>query len=497
MIATVLSFGVSLGISFFLSPYMVKTLGAEVYGFIPLINNFINIMQIVTVAINSMASRFITISFFRKEYEKANKYFSSVLIANIVICVILIIPVSFVILFVDKVFSVPAGYLRDVQISFAILMLNFVISVSGSVFSVGTFVANRLELSSLRSIVAQSLRAFSIIALFLLFNPSIVLVVISTFSATIYTVVTNMRLTKKLVPELKISRRNFDKNSIKELFGAGVWNSIGTLSYDLFTGLDLMIANIFISATAMGVLSVSKTLPSTINALVSTIVSVFMPSLTQFYAKGEKQKILDAFTDANKIMLLFIAPILSFLIGFGDKFYSLWMPTLDSTTLQILSICAILPLYLCIGSKGLANIFAVVNKIKVPTLVTLGLAVASTTTVFILLNFTQMGIYAIAIVSAVYLVIKEMIFVPIYSAKCLNVPFMSLFINVIKCAVIVVICSAISYIFSSMVDATDWLSLIEWGIISSVAICAFILLTLFKKSDYMKLLSKIKRNKKA
>lgn len=475
---------------------MVKTLGADVYGFIPLINNFINIMQIVTVAINSMASRFITVSFFRKEYEKANKYFSSVLIANIVICVILIIPVSFVILFVDKVFSVPAGYVKDVQIAFVILMVNFVISVSCSVFSVGTFVANRLELSSLRSIVAQSLRAFSIIALFLLFKPSIVLVVTSTFAATLYTVITNIRLTKKLVPELKISPKNFDKTSIKELFSAGVWNSIGTLSYDLFTGLDLMIANVFISATAMGVLSVSKTMPSTINALVTTIVSVFLPSLTQFYAKGEKQKILDAFSDANKIMLLFIAPILSFLVGFGDKFYSLWMPTLDSGELQILSICAILPLYLSIGSKGLANIFAVVNKIKVPTLVTLGLAAASTTTVFLLLRFTQMGIYAIAIASAIYLVIKEIVFVPIYSAKCLGVKTFSLMKNVIKCMIVVVVASGISYLFSLSVKISSWADLIIWGAISSIVICAFILFVLFRKKDYINLLSKLKGARK-
>jgi O-antigen/teichoic acid export membrane protein len=250
-----------LGISFFLSPYLVKTLGEEVYGFVPMINNLINMIQIATIAINSMASRFITISFHRKEYDKANKYFSSVLIANVVTSLLLLVVVGGVILYVDKIFSIPTGYKTDVQISFAVLLVNFIIHLCCSVFTVGTFITNRLELSSIRSIVSQCLRGLTILFLFGLFAPSIVFVVSSTLISTIYVAFTNYILTKRLVPQLKISHRNFDKKCIKELFSSGIWNSLGTLSYDLFAELDLVIANIFISASAMGVLSVSKTVP--------------------------------------------------------------------------------------------------------------------------------------------------------------------------------------------------------------------------------------------
>ena len=163
---------------------------------------------------------------------------------------------------------------------------------------------------------------------------------------------------------------------------------------------------------------------------------------------------------------------------------------MDSSTLQILSICAILPLYLSLGSKGLANTFAVVNKIKVPTLVTLAFAVASTVTVFTFLKFTDMGIYAIAIVSSSYLVLKESVFVPIYASKCLDVKVWGLMKNVLKCILVVVVCSCISYLCSRFANITGWMSLIVWGIISSIAVCAFILLTLFKKRDYINLFNK-------
>ena len=66
IIASFVAFGVSMGINFFLSPYIVKTVGTEAYGFVQLANNFINYFSILTIALNSMSSRFISVSYFKK-----------------------------------------------------------------------------------------------------------------------------------------------------------------------------------------------------------------------------------------------------------------------------------------------------------------------------------------------------------------------------------------------------------------------------------------------
>ena len=42
MTSNFLSLAVTFGISFFLSPYIVKTVGVEAYGFVGLANNFIS-----------------------------------------------------------------------------------------------------------------------------------------------------------------------------------------------------------------------------------------------------------------------------------------------------------------------------------------------------------------------------------------------------------------------------------------------------------------------
>ena len=89
LLAQIVMFGVNLCISFFLVPYITEVIGVDAYGFVGLANDFVSYAQIVTVAINSMASRFITIKIHEGDKEEANKFYSSVVIANIILSIIL------------------------------------------------------------------------------------------------------------------------------------------------------------------------------------------------------------------------------------------------------------------------------------------------------------------------------------------------------------------------------------------------------------------------
>ena len=57
--AALITLGVQMFISFWLSPFVVGKLGEEAYGFINLANNFVSYASLVSVAINSMACRYI------------------------------------------------------------------------------------------------------------------------------------------------------------------------------------------------------------------------------------------------------------------------------------------------------------------------------------------------------------------------------------------------------------------------------------------------------
>ena len=89
LVCQLLVFTFNLIINFFMTPYMLSKLGTEAYGFIGLINNFISYLSIVTVALNSLAGRYITISYHRNKKRLYEEYYSSVFFANLFLSVLI------------------------------------------------------------------------------------------------------------------------------------------------------------------------------------------------------------------------------------------------------------------------------------------------------------------------------------------------------------------------------------------------------------------------
>ena len=146
MTAQLTAFLVNLGISFVLTPIIDKMIPNS-YGYVNIANNFVMWAQVVVSALNTLASRYITIHLHKGEEQEASEYFSSVFFANMIMAAIFLLPAIFVILYVDRMFQVPAAVLSDVQILWAFVFLNFFISIITSVFSTSTYSMNRLELS--------------------------------------------------------------------------------------------------------------------------------------------------------------------------------------------------------------------------------------------------------------------------------------------------------------------------------------------------------------
>ncbi|MBR2701188.1 MAG: oligosaccharide flippase family protein, partial [Erysipelotrichaceae bacterium] len=134
LLAQIVVIGVNLVISFFFVPYATEVIGESSYGFVGLANDFVGYAQIITVAINSMAGRFIAIKMFEKRYDEANKYYSSVIISNLVISGVLFVIGLFFVIFIDKLVEVPASLLTDVRLLFSFIFLNFIITVITSTF---------------------------------------------------------------------------------------------------------------------------------------------------------------------------------------------------------------------------------------------------------------------------------------------------------------------------------------------------------------------------
>lgn len=502
MIASIFSFIVNLGISFLVTPFIVEKLGEEAYGFTLLANNFVTYGSIVTIALNSMAGRFISIAIHRKDEKSAETYYSSVFVANMVISLVLAIVSLFIVIRLKSLINVSDTLYRDVQITFALAFINFLISVISAVFTVATFVTNTLHLSSIRNIISNVIRVVIIIPMFAFLSPRIFYISIAAIASTVFIAISNYYLSNRLLPNLKIKFSKFSFKAIKEIISAGIWNSVNSLSTMLLTGLDLLIANLFISPAAMGILSVAKTVPTSILSFLGTIGNIFTPQFTILYAKNDIKGLVKEVKFSIKFFsFLMTVPLAGFII-FGTEFFTLWLPSKTASEIleiQILSVLTIGPNLVSSYIFSLYSINSVTNKLKVPVLLTLGLSVLSTGIVFILLKTTSLGVYAIAGVSSTILILRILIFVPTYAAHNLKVKLTTFYKPLFLALGTFALLLGVFYGVNKFVTINSWLSLAIVAIaVGALGYCisfACILNREEKSKVKNMLLSKIKRGK--
>jgi len=468
MSANILAFAVNIGIGFFLTPYIIKTVGSEAYGFVGLANNFVSYASLITIALNSMAGRFITIEIHKADNMGANKYFNSVLLANTLMAIFLTIPSILIVLFLNKIINVSSSIYSDVQLLFVFIFLNFIISSVGSTFAIATFARNRLDISSMRGIESNILRVILLVGLFYFFKPSISYLGISVFIATVYIFISNIYYTKKLLPELKINKRFFDLKAVIELTSSGVWNTIMRLGQLLLDGLDLLITNLFISAAAMGTLAIAKTVPTFIISFVGMLAGVFVPAFTIKYAQNNILGLIKDIKQSMKIMGILVAIPISMLIAFGDIFYSLWTPTEDAKVLQTLSIITVSTLIISGSINSIYNVFTVTNKLKTNALWLISTGLINALLVFFLLNTTSWGLYAVTGVSAAISILRNLIYTAPYGAKYLGSKWTTFFPEIFRSIVSVLVITVIGLLLRLVTNIDTWIELFVFGGIGGI-----------------------------
>ena len=287
MAASVVVFLVQLVMSFWVTPYVIEKLGESAYGFVTLALNFTEYATLLTVAINSMASRFISISYNQGKYDEANEYFSSVFWFNIILSGIILIFSLFLVWNINSVINVSDAQLNDVKITFALTFFNLIMSFISTCYVATPFVTNRMDINAYVQIVAKVVKLVLTVLLFILLIPRIYYVALANLIATNVALVIYIYIKKILTPEFSVKTSFFNFKKLIVIAKSGLWMLLSNLSSLLLNGMDLLIANLLISPDAMGRLSVSKQLPMAVSSLLGYMANIFTASLTQLVAMNK------------------------------------------------------------------------------------------------------------------------------------------------------------------------------------------------------------------
>ena len=424
---------------------------------------------IITSAIGSMAGRFITISIYQNDNEKAKSYFNTVFVCNLFLSIIFSIVTIIIVLNISFILNVPEYLKKDVQWLFAFMCLSMLLTLSTSILGIGTFTKNRIDLNSSRTALTNIIRVSLILLLFWLYKPSIIYMSLSAVGANLFYVYYNIKFKKKLLPEININpKKYFSYPALKEMLSSGIWNSINQLSNALLNQLDLLITNIFIGVAITGDYSIAKMVPILILNFLAMLSSTFIPHFNILFAQNKMQELLFEIKKSMQIIGLLISIPIGFLLIYSDCFFKLWVPQENATFLYWLSFITMLPMILGGSINPIFGIFTVTNKLKIPSLVLLIAGLLNTTIIYILLKTTSLGIWAIPLTGAIQSILRNSIFTPVYGALCLkqkwHIFFPTMLKTIFEMLVVIILC----LITKQYVEITTWSHFIEIFLLVSI-----------------------------
>ena len=481
--ANLVSVVVSLSISFLLTPYLIDTAGKEAYSFFPLANNFVSYMSIITLALNSMASRFITISLVQNDVNKAHRYFSSVFFSNVLLSAILLLPCLIITVFIDRFLNIPTELIGDVRILFGLVFASMIVNLVFSVYDVSTFATNRMDLRGGKDILQNVLRAALLILLYRFCTASVVYLGVAALFTMLFNGVVQYIFTRKLLPDYRVRLAEFDKTAVKEILSSGVWNSINSIGSILLQSVSLLIANVMIGAAESADLSIVQTLSNLMTTVICAIYGVLLSRISLVYARGDTDATVAEVHFSQKMLGLISTTPGVLIVIFGKAFYSLWVPDLDSGYLQALSVANIIPVLIHSSMWTVYGLNVTNNKLKQPALVLILTGAISALLSVVLIKVFDMGTLALPVASAVCNILFYVVYLPAYAAKEMGVRPLTFYPHMGRSLVFCAVMILALYPLVEHLAIFSWIAFFGYGAVAGCLGLVLYILICFTKQD--------------
>jgi len=493
LIANLFTHGVSMLVSFLLTPYLVNHLGKEIYGFYGLANNVVNYITIVSVALNSMAAKYITVELVRGQEVKAKQYYSSIFFSNFAFTVLLTPFLTVIVCNIQNIFVVSHVYLRDVKILFSLVFTAMLLRFITSVFGTATYASNRIDLRAYSDLVKSILKVVLFISLFAIVKPSIIYVGLVLFILEFYNAFVQLYLARRLTPTLVIKRYYFNIKLVWSTLRIGFWNSLNQLGDLLLSSSDLIIGNIMLGEVAGGNLSIIKTMPTLISGVITAINAVFMPRIATRYGQGNKNALVAEVNMSQRIMGVFITSIVMLIILFGKEFFNLWVPGNDSQLLMELSALEVSRMMIIGVVWPVSNLNIVMDKIKIPSILVIVSGILNIASMYFLISFTGLGIYVIPLTTLILSGFFYGVFIPLYASKLMGLKWNTYMTPVLEMIISAILIWCIVIPIKSMLVINSWFHFFLYGGICGLISLALCLLVYIKPKNILSIIYQLNK----
>ncbi len=318
------AFAATMAVSFFLAPYLIRTLGDARYGVWCVVEAILAYFTLFDLGIASCLVRYVAKHHAVNERTELNRIVSASLVIFTCAagCVLLIggVLVPFVAPGLDR----KLGESGDVAPFMLLMLANLAITLPLSVFPTILDGLQRFAVKSVMRLLFLGGRVGGIIYV-METQPGLLTL------AIVYTMVNLLEqaamawLSFRFLPGLQISRRLVDRPTLKQVRGYSVDAFLAMLSGRITVQTGAIVIGGFLTAAAAAHYAVAARLVEVAKNLLRSITTTLTPAVSEREARGDINGVRRVLLDGTRCVLYLVLPVHLGLLFFGRPFLVKWI----------------------------------------------------------------------------------------------------------------------------------------------------------------------------
>ncbi|MHC4985803.1 MAG: lipopolysaccharide biosynthesis protein [Planctomycetota bacterium] len=314
----------NLAVMFFLSPFIIHSLGKVDYGVWCLLVAVTGYMGLLDIGIRASTGRFVIFHTGRDEHDHVNAVVQNAMGFFTALVMVLVIAAIFLGWWFPDLFDVGNSYRAVATLILPLLAVNIWVTAFSTVMSSVLASRDRYDLVQLVNLVTIGVRAGGTVLVLTLGWGLLGLVGVLLAAQTVG-LVGNVLLAHRVSGSLKVWPFHIRRDRLRELIAFSIPVGVAAVAYKIIHQTDLVVVGAATNVALVTVYAIGALLPEYVWGFVDQVCMTFFPPIQRAAARDDHPPMHGAYLRQGRMALLVGLPIYVGIMIFGPRFLELWM----------------------------------------------------------------------------------------------------------------------------------------------------------------------------
>jgi O-antigen/teichoic acid export membrane protein len=291
-----------LAVAFFTTPLLTHGLGPERFGIWVIVGAIIPYLEILELGFAATTVTMMARHTASGETDRVQAIVNTSLFVLIIPGLLCFGLACVVAMILPHVVTIVPNQVADARILVLLLGFDMAVSIPGDTFGGGLVAMQRYDLlnASLVSVVlVQALGWFVVIRL----GGGLVALGVVTVVVSLIGQVARYLMFRRLLPDLKLTPKGFDRKLVRSFAGLSGWFSFGQVVSLAVNTMDVVIVGVVVGVVEAGIFAVGLRLATLAANTVSPVTDVFAPASAEMVGRGDASKIRALVLIGNRVAM--------------------------------------------------------------------------------------------------------------------------------------------------------------------------------------------------